>query len=88
MAVPVLAGAVQETRRLVAPAEATDGAAGRPGLALGVPLPEGDQAPSPAPLPARTCTLWARPVAKPVMVVEVPVPAKEWLVQLEADERL
>ena len=57
MAVPLLVGAVQETRMLAAPAQATDGAAGRPGFSFGVPVPDGDQSPSPAALPARTCTL-------------------------------
>ena len=57
MALPPLAGAVQETRRLVALAAETLGAAGRPGLALGGPLAEGEYGPSPAALPARTCTL-------------------------------
>ena len=57
MAVPLLVGAVQETRMLATPAQATDGAAGRPGVSFGVPVPDGDQSPSPAALPARTCTL-------------------------------
>ena len=57
MAVPVLVGAVHDTLRLVAPAEATDGAAGWPGLASGVPLPDGDHPPSQAVFSARTCML-------------------------------
>ena len=57
MAVPRLVGAVQETDRLVALAAETVGTAGRPGFSSGVPVPEGDQGPSPAALPARACTL-------------------------------
>ena len=56
IAEPLLDGAVQETRKLVPPATETDGAAGRPGLSIGTPLPDGDQLPLPAALPARTCT--------------------------------
>ena len=57
MAVPLLVGAVQETDRLEPLAAEAVGAAGRPGVSLGVPVPDGDQAPLPAALPARTCTL-------------------------------
>ena len=57
MADPLSAGAVQETRRLVPLATETDGAAGRPGLPFGAPLPDGDHSPSPAAFSARTATL-------------------------------
>ena len=49
-------GALQLTRRLVPPATVSLGAAGAPGRPVGVPLPESEYGPSPAALPARTCT--------------------------------
>ena len=56
MALPLFVGAAHATRRLVALAADTVGAAGWPGASFGVPVPDGDQAPAPKRLAARTCT--------------------------------
>ena len=88
MALPVLVGAAQDTFRLVVPAAATVGAAGTPGLAFGVPLPDGDHLPLPTALPARTCTSCAAPAVSPAMVVEVPAPVKAWSLHVEEEASL
>ena len=60
--------------------------AGNTGFAFAnvLPVPEGDQSPSPSSLPARTCTRYVLPESRLAIVVPVPVPLKAWPVHCES----
>ena len=73
MSAPLSSGAVQEMRRLLFHT-VTDGADGAAGLcAAGRPVVDKDHLLSPTLLAARTCSWYAVPLAKPVMVADVAV---------------
>ena len=87
MAAPLAAGAVQVTDRDVPLATLTVGA-GAAGTAAGVLVVDDDQPLEPTLLVARTWTLYAVPLVRPVMVVDLPVPVWDLSVQVDALEVL